>query len=115
MWILNILIFNLCTAFILEIPTGWAFGANTKKKLITLALANVITNPAVVLGRLSLTLFLQEWEKSGIILMELAAVAVEGFIFSKCKIFNRKNPYIISLAINLISFASGEVINLLIK
>ena len=113
-WILNILVFNLVMVFILELIPAWLFGSRTTQKFITVLLSNIITNPLVVISRLSMTLFLPEWEPAGIIVLEIMAVLIEGFIFSKYNVFEKKNPYIISIILNLISFLPGELINLFI-
>lgn len=112
MWILNILCLNLVIVIILETFSGIIFGAKNCRKIITIILANVITNPIVVLCGLSLAIFLPEAETVGMIFLEMGAVATEGYIFHKNSIFENKNPYIISFVLNLLSFTTGEIINL---
>ncbi len=114
MWILKILVFNLAIVFITELPLSLAFGARTGRKLITAALVNVITNPAVVLSGMFITLFLRKWLYGGVFVLELIVVLAEGFMFSKFKTFDRKNPYFISLVLNLVSFAAGEILNIIL-
>ena len=112
MWILKILACNLAMVFIIELPLGFAVGAKTVKKIITMTLINIITNPAVVLTGMCLTLFFETWQYAGIAVLEILVVFTEGFVFSKFKTFDKKNPYFISLMLNVVSFASGEIINI---
>ena len=112
MWILHILIFNLIIVLALEITFAAFLGARSFKNIATVALVNIITNPAAVLCSLCLTVFFSKWRIAGIIFIETAVFFTEGFMFSKFKTFGRKNPYIISLLLNLLSFATGEIINI---
>ncbi|MBQ2967234.1 MAG: hypothetical protein IJE10_03815 [Clostridia bacterium] len=112
-WILHILLFNLTIVLLTELTLGFFLGATSLKKLLTLALANIITNPVVVLSSLSLTLFLSTFHPIGLLILELLAFLTEGFIFSKCHVSNTKNPYIISLLLNVASFGIGEIINII--
>lgn len=112
MWILKILAGNLAIVFVIELSLGVLLGAKTIRKIITMVLVNIITNPAVVLSGMCLTLFLSRWESIGICILEVLVVVTEGFMFWKFKTFDRKNPYLISLVLNVASFAVGEVINI---
>jgi len=112
MWILNILALNLIIVFITELPLAFLLGAKSLKKIITSALVNIITNPAVVLFSLSLTLIYPDFQSIGLFISELLAFFTEGFMFSKFKTFGAKNPYVISLLLNLASFTAGEIIEI---
>ncbi len=113
MWILAILARNLAIVLITEPLLGFIAGAKSVKKIITVMLANVITNPLVVLSALSLTVFCSRLQPTGLFILEVLAVFSEGLMFSKFKTFDKKNPYIISLALNCASFTAGELINML--
>lgn len=112
MWILQILALNLAIVFAAELPISFAMGARTARKIITVALINIITNPTVVLCALCMTLFFAKWQHIGILILELLVFFVEGFMFSKFKIFGKKNPYLVSLSLNVVSFTVGEIINI---
>ncbi len=112
MWIINILLLNLAIVFITELPICFLMGAKTKCKLITSALINFITNPAAVMCGLALALFLPEFQNTGIFLIEFFVVFIEGFMFSRFKTFETKNPYLISLLLNFISYTAGEITNI---
>lgn len=113
MWILNILIFNLCIVFITELLAGFSLGIRTLREIITVILINVITNPSVVITSLFLTFAFYEWRNLGLIFLEIAVVFSEGYMFRCFNIFCGKNPYLCSLILNVISFIVGELIQLL--
>lgn len=114
MWILAILARNLAVVLITEPLFGFLFGARNPKKIITLSLINIITNPIVVLTALSLSVFFPFMQIPGLFLLEGFAVFSEGLMFSKFDTFDKKNPYLISLALNCISFTAGKLINILL-
>ena len=114
MWILAILARNLAVVLITEPLLGVVAGARSLRKILTVILVNVITNPLVVLSALSLTVFFSRMQPTGLFILEVLAVFSEGFIFSQFKTFGKKNPYIISLALNCASFTAGELINILL-
>ncbi len=112
MWILKILALNLAIVFAAELPISFAMGARTARKIITVVLINIITNPTVVLSALCMTLFFAKWQNIGVLILELFVFFVEGFMFSKFKIFGKRNAYLASLLLNIVSFVVGEVINI---
>lgn len=112
MWILKILLGNLVLVLMIEGLPGIVMGARTWRKITTIALINVITNPVVVLGRLCITLFFAFWEPIGILMLELMAFLVEGIAYARWKTFGDRNPYLVSLVLNLVSFGIGEIINI---
>ncbi|MCL2002491.1 MAG: hypothetical protein FWG72_00610 [Oscillospiraceae bacterium] len=86
------------------------FGLTSKrdvKDLLLLVLANVLTNPLVVL-----TFWLLPYPLMKVPL-ELFAVVTEGFVYQK---YGRgfKRPYLFSLAANAFSFGIGVLIQRLI-
>ncbi len=111
MWILEILAVNLAIVLIIELTLAFILGAKTRVKFSTVALINVVTNPLVVLCGLGARMFVPEAEPFVLLVAEISAFLGEGFTFSKCKIFENKNPYIISFILNLASFTTGEIIN----
>jgi hypothetical protein len=113
MWILAILAHNLAVVLITEPLLGFIAGARLLKKILTVMLVNVITNPVVVLTVLSLTVFCSKLQPTGLFILEILAVFSEGFMFLRFKTFDQKNPYLISLALNCASFAAGKLINIL--
>lgn len=112
MWILKILACNLAIVFVIELSLGVLLGAKTVRKIATMVLVNIITNPAVVLSGMCFTLFLSDWENIGICILEILVVVTEGFMFRKFRTFDSKNPYLISFVLNFASFVTGEIINI---
>lgn len=113
-WILKILVRNLLLTILLEVPAGYALGARKSKKVITILLANIITNPLVCYFRLCLILFFSNMESAGVLFLEFLAFWAEGFMFSKFNTFDKRNPYLVSLILNLFSFSIGEIIALIL-
>ena len=114
MWILKILAINLGIVFLTELSLAFLLGAKSIRKFITVLLVNIITNPLVVIVAICLTLFLTKAQYIGIFILEVIVFIAEGFMFSKFGTFNKKNPYIISLLLNVISFTAGEIIDIIL-
>ncbi len=110
-FVINTLFFNLTIVLICETILALGFGA--RKNIITVVLTNILTNPPVVFCALSLAMFLNDFEKPGLYFLEIVVVWLEGFIYSKFETFSNRNPYLISLILNLTSFSVGELINIL--
>lgn len=113
MWIIHILIFNLTTVLVTELPIAFFLGAKTLRKISTVTLANIITNPLVVLISLYVAVLFPSMSTTVNILLEVAVLFAEGFIFSRFNVFRQKKPYLISLALNTVSFLSGELIDII--
>ena len=95
----------------LALETGFflLLGKRNKKDLFLLVMANMITNPAVVLLYWLMALY-TGWNRTLIkIPLELFAVLIEGHYYKKYgKTFGR--PYLFSLAANAFSFGVGVLI-----
>ena len=81
--------------------------------LVFVGLANVITNPAVVLGALL-------WRYGGLPCYgayvaggEILAVLIEGLIYKKKSRESFSRPYLFSLAANALSFSLGLIAQIL--
>ena len=115
--ILISLAISLTLTLILEISFFSIISAVTrkfnKKDLLLTVMANVITNPAVVLSYWLVTLY-TNW--NGVIIiaaLEITAVLVEGYIYDK---YGRsfKHPCIFSITANAFSFGVGMLIQIII-
>ena len=109
MWILHILIHNIILVVTIEVTLGYILGSRKITDVMTVLLTNIITNPAVVLCGLCSALFFSKYNIMIIILLEIFAVFIEGFMFLKFQTFKGKNPYIISLILNSASYILGEI------
>ena len=110
--ILTSLTLSLLSTIVLEAGFYLLIGKRDKKDLLLLMLANVITNPVVVLLFWLVTLYTGWNPYIMLIPLELFAVLTEGYYYKKRgRSFRR--PYLFSLAANMFSFSTGELIKYL--
>lgn len=82
------------------------------RALLFVALANILTNPAVVLAALLRHAYGLPAEAAAVAVSEALAVLVEGLVYQKSGAgFAR--PYLFSLAANAVSFGLGLVISVM--
>ena len=113
LWILKILLNNLLIVFFIELPLAYLLGARNLTKMVSVALANVITNPVVVFLVLSMTMFFPQGETTVLIFSEISVLFIEALIFKKYKIFERIDAILVSFILNSGSFLFGEFIEFL--
>lgn len=108
---LSLLIYSLLLTIFLEILFSLIFGLR-KKDLINVLLVNVLTNPLINCIH---PLFLLEYGKKAqiisLFILEILVVIVEGSIYRKTLVYKKINPYILSLILNLLSFAISAIFN----
>ena len=115
--IVKSLVISLVLTEVLEIPfctLVWRFRG---RDIIVCALANVVTNPPVVLANI---LIKQRLFSSGglkymplvVIGLELTAVTVEWLIYRRCT--DKKHPFYISLTANAFSYFAGLALSMII-
>ena len=102
-------------ALTLALETGLFFliGKRNKKDFLLLLLANVLTNPTIVLIYWLVALY-TEWNSFIIIIpLEVFAVLTEGRYYKKygCDF---KCPYLFSLVANIFSYGTGLLIQFFI-
>jgi len=73
------------------------------------ALVNVLTNPVVVLTALLWRHFALPGYAAAVAVLEISAVAIEGLIYQKSRLFAR--PYLFSLFANAVSYGLGLLLN----
>ena len=110
-----IMIECLLSTIIIECIIGYIIGIRNKKDILNITLVNIMTNPIVV----SFPVYLMIRYSIGVrnislLILEILAVLVEGFTYSKVLKYKKINPFIISLILNLGSYLIGEVINVII-
>ena len=104
----------LCT-IIIELIVGIILKIRNKKDLINIILVNCLTNPLVVTIPLYVNIKYGLFERHiCLLLLEIFALAIEGFIYKKYLEFNKINPYVLSIILNACSYSMGEVINFII-
>ena len=105
-----VLIFSLLLSFLITEIIECTFACLLKKRgkaLVLVSLVNLITNPAVVLLHF---LFGGGWLLT--VLLEAAAIAIEGGLYLYSGLFKR--PFSFSLAANSLSFFVGFLITRII-
>lgn len=95
------LVFELTTAFFLHVRDHFDF--------VFIALANVITNPVVVFIQMLVIFFCPRFLVISAAVLECSAVLAEWQIFKKVLRYNRISPFVLSLILNGVSFAAGEL------
>lgn len=98
---LTYFLFCLVLTLAIELPLALLWGARGQDLLLC-ALANLLTNPAVVLLNL---IFPAPWL---LLLLECAAVGVEGLVYRRCARRIRW-PFLFALWVNVCSFGLGLV------
>ncbi|MCR5522138.1 MAG: hypothetical protein K6F64_00685 [Clostridia bacterium] len=90
-----------------------AFLLKTRKPLdlATVALAQAVTNPVVVVTNYLITVFIgMTAHYIALAVLEISAFLTEALIYRKLKTC-RMNPFLFSFILNLFSFTAGEIIN----
>ena len=105
--LLHSLLISLLLTLVLELLFALIWGIR-KRGLILIILMNILTNPAVVLLHFFCTVFLGWTGFLPVLILELAAIVVEGFC---CRGMIRK-PWLFAFCINLFSYSIGELLQL---
>ena len=110
------LLISLILTLVIELGVAICLGVRGKNDLLLVVLVNTLTNPVVVfLANLSFLLG-ASWiavRVAIIIVLEILAFLVEGFLLKKFLQNKKIQPYLLALLMNLISFGSGIVINIM--
>lgn len=109
MILLRSLAISLALTLVLELLFALVWGVR-KKGLLLVALMNILTNPAVVTLHFLCTSLLGWVGFLPVLILEAAAILVEGFC---CRGMIQK-PWLFALCINLFSYGVGELLQLLI-
>ncbi|MCL1846761.1 MAG: hypothetical protein FWF91_02195 [Coriobacteriia bacterium] len=112
--LLTSLALSLLATLALEAGFFWLTGKRNKRDLLLLLLANLVTNPAVVL-----LLYLTQWFTTlnyiaVTVVLEFSAVFIEGWYY---KNYGQefKRPFLFSLAANAFSFGIGLLLQLIFR
>lgn len=108
--LLSLCISLLLTVF-LELIFALVFRARGRALLIV-TLANVLTNPAVVVLFLLLCRHYSLPEYAVVPILETGAMLIEALIYARCTEIRR--PFLFALAANAFSYLSGAVIGTLL-
>ncbi len=106
----NIMLVCLLSTIIIEIIGTFLFGIRLKKDFINIILANIITNPLVVIIPIIISLrYGLLYRNISLGILEILIVLVEGFLYQKYLSYKKINPYLLSFLLNLLSFLVGEI------
>ena len=104
MILVHALIVSLVLTLVLEMVFALVWGVR-KKGLLIVALMNLLTNPAVVTLHFLCVNWLG-WTVLPVVVLELAAMVVEGF----CCRGVVKRPWLFAVLVNLFSFMIGGLL-----
>ena len=106
-----IMLICLTCTIIIESIIALIIGIKDKHDILIIILVNIMTNPLVTSIP---TYFYIEYNSTyriiSLIILEIFAFASEGFVYKKLLNYNKKNPYIISLILNICSYTLGLII-----
>ena len=121
------LLLSMLTSFLLTeaVECGAAFilGLRSREGMRLVFLANLLTNPAVVLLSILIPMRTPDWVTYGLVLdlLELWAFLTEAFLYLRyrervgemlpLKHFPAGGPYLLSGILNVLSFGAGYVIS----
>ncbi len=107
-WLLPVIGISFILTAAVEITFALAAGIRTKKDLLLVFLANLLTNPAVVL-LYYLAAYHTAWAPEAIKLsLEITAVLAEAYCYMIYSVDIRR-PFLFSFVANLISFSIGAI------
>lgn len=102
----------LVSTVIVEVIASLIIKVRDKKDILNIALANVLTNPIVVVASTLVNIFLgSEARTFSLIFLESLAILIEGYIYKKYLNYKRINPYILAIILNVTSYSVGLLIN----
>ncbi len=108
---------SLAVSLGLTLAVELAFALLCRKRgraLLLTALANILTNPVVVLAALLWRYFVLPGYGLAVAALEIAAVAAEGLVYHKKCRESFPRPYLFSLAANALSFSLGALLRLIL-
>ena len=102
-----------CLIFTIIIEVGISIILGYRKKdLVNIILANIMTNPIVVVIPIYVNITYGMKERNIVLfILEILAVLSEGFVYKKYLKNKKINPYLLSFILNLSSYLIGLVIN----
>lgn len=106
-----IMIKCLLITIIIEISIAFNLKIKAKKDFINIILVNLMTNPIVVCIPVYINIKYGLFQRNiMIVILEILTIFVEGIVYKKYFKYNKINPYLISLILNLSSYIIGDFI-----
>ena len=106
-----IMLICLISTIVIELIMSLLLGIRNKKDILNVILVNIMTNPLVVSILMYITYNRLFNTTISIIILEILVILTEGFTYKKVLTFNKINPYILSLILNISSYFIGKLLN----
>lgn len=101
----------LISTIVIELIMSLLLGIRNKKDILNVILVNIMTNPLVVSILMYITYNRLFNTTISIIILEILVILTEGFTYKKVLTFDKINPYVLSLILNISSYFIGRVLN----
>lgn len=109
--ILLIMLICLSSTIMIELIMSLLLGIRNKKDILNVILVNIMTNPLIVSILMYITYNRLFNTTISIIILEILVVLTEGFTYKKVLTFDKINPYVLSLILNISSYFIGGLLN----
>ena len=106
-----IMLICLISTIVIELIMSLLLGMRNKKDILNVILVNIMTNPLVVSILMYITYNRLFNTTISIIILEILVILTEGFAYKKVLTFDKINPYVLSLILNISSYFIGELLN----
>lgn len=106
-----IMLICLSSTIVIELIMSLLFGIRNKKDILNVILVNIMTNPLIVSILMYITYNRLFNTTISIIILEILVVLTEGFTYKKVLTFDKINPYVLSLILNIASYFIGGLLN----
>ena len=106
-----IMLICVSSTIVIELIMSLLLGIRNKKDILNVILVNIMTNPLVVSILMYITYYRLFNTTISIIILEILVILTEGFTYKKVLTFDKINPYVLSLILNISSYFIGRVLN----
>lgn len=106
-----IMLICLISTIVIELIMSLLLGMRNKKDILNVILVNIMTNPLVVSILMYITYNRLFNTTISIIILEILVILTEGFAYKKVLTFDKINPYVLSLILNISSYFIGGLLN----
>lgn len=106
-----IMLICLSSTIVIELIMSLLLGMRNKKDILNVILVNIMTNPLVVSILMYITYNRLLNTTISIIILEILVILTEGFTYKKVLTFDKINPYVLSLILNISSYFIGGLLN----
>ena len=106
-----IMLICLSSTIVIELIMSLLLGMRNKKDILNVILVNIMANPLVVSILMYITYNRLFNTTISIIILEILVILTEGFTYKKVLTFDKINPYVLSLILNISSYFIGELLN----